>query len=222
MAAPDWIEEAVTGVLEDEEEISDATELEDGKLAVVSTSKRGFVVRDRMLRSPEVWSFELAVPAGSENGRGNGAKTTTEPLPEAVGTDDGESEEPTRGPTTSEETDLLGPGAPEELTRISGIGDARKGSLAEAGIETFADLRKAEPDELADALRVSPETVTKWQQAADLTQVKGIGPARSERLEELGILCVRDLVAADPEELAEQLSVSKGTVEGWQTDAQAD
>ena len=53
----------------------------------------------------------------------------------------------------------------------------------------------------------------------DLTVIKGIGPVVQEKLRSLGIATFRDLAAADPEALTEQLKgpqpISKARVRGW-------
>ena len=53
----------------------------------------------------------------------------------------------------------------------------------------------------------------------DLTVLKGIGPVVQEKLRALGITTFRDLAAADPERLTEQLKgkqpISKARVRAW-------
>jgi predicted flap endonuclease-1-like 5' DNA nuclease len=53
----------------------------------------------------------------------------------------------------------------------------------------------------------------------DLTVLKGIGPVVQEKLRSLGITTFRDLAAADPERLTEQLKgkqpISKAQVRAW-------
>lgn len=51
---------------------------------------------------------------------------------------------------------------------------------------------------------------------ADLTVIKGIGPAVKKKLISLGVANVADLAAFDPEDLAAKLSGSSATrVKGW-------
>jgi len=51
--------------------------------------------------------------------------------------------------------------------------------------------------------------VTPLQAPVDLTQVRGIGPKRAERLKAIGIKDIDDLVESDPAKIAKALSVSK-------------
>ena len=50
----------------------------------------------------------------------------------------------------------------------------------------------------------------------DVRTVKGIGPAYADRLSEVDVDTVSDLLAADPEAVAEGTSVGAGRVETWQ------
>lgn len=210
MTAPEWVETALDGDLPEGEAIVEVEELDEGKLAVVSTNDRGFVVRNRLVRSPEVHGFELTVP-GSGRGRG-GTQTSTEPLPEAAreAPGPGETEEPAE-PEPDED-------APP-LSEISGIGPQREEQLAEEGIHTPQQLLSVDAEDLADELGVSVETAQGWQEQVDLAGVHGIGPKRADSLREAGVHTLFDLASADPDELAEALDVSVGRVTGWQEDA---
>lgn len=234
MPAPDWVQDALDEDLDGDEEIVDAEELEEGKLAVVSTSKRGFVVRDRLMFSPKIWPFEIEFPASATNGStpvASPKEQTTEPLPEAVApeTRTEEAEPADVGADLVPESDkpeaaaeeapvpALGQGAaPDELTRLDGVGPARHDALNDQGVETFADLAKADTETLAGSVSVSPETVADWQRAVDLTRVHGIGPARASRLRDAGVQTLEDLARADTGGLAEHADVPEATVRGWQ------
>jgi predicted flap endonuclease-1-like 5' DNA nuclease len=64
----------------------------------------------------------------------------------------------------------------------------------------------------------SPDVDTGYADAEDGTpvdEIKGIGPAYSERLDEVGVHNVAQLAAADPAELAERITVSEKTVGKW-------
>ncbi len=236
MVAPDWIQEALDDDLADGEEIEAIEELDEDKLAIVATSQRGFLVKDRVLFSPKVWAFDLTVPAGA-NGTAEAEaettatsfdETTTEPLPDAVETDEvdetDEAEPPTadEAPAKTEETTpprLDARLAATDLDHLDGIGPARQDALAEIGIETFGDLAEADLQELADDIGVSATLVAGWKRQADLTQIHGIGPARSTGMREAGIHTLDALVEVDAESLSRILEAPKSTVEGWQDEA---
>jgi len=50
---------------------------------------------------------------------------------------------------------------------------------------------------------------------APVTEIKGIGPAYAERLENAGISTVSELAAADADELGEATDLSPNRVSGW-------
>lgn len=235
----EWVEDALGEKLYGGEEIVEIEELESGmmsELVVVATTDRGFVVRNKRLGSPDVWPFELQVPAGSRNGGGRPEETTTEPLPEGVETQPSDAEtreteaaEPEE-PTVVEETEPPEPADEDEgpvtdgtdLTILSGIGSARAETLAEADVTSLADLARADTEELAETLQVSTERVEDWQAEVDLTGIHGIGPARAEGLREAGLHTLEDLAAAHPRAVAEELDVPTGTVQSWQQEALGD
>lgn len=238
MVAPDWIQEALDDDLADDEEIEAIEELDEDKLAIVATSQRGFLVKDRVLFSPKVWAFGLTVPAGAngavetETEAGTTAtsfdETTTEPLPDAVGADEvaetDEAEPPTsdEAPAKTQETTpprLEARLAATDLDHLDGIGPARQDALAEIGIETFADVAEADLQELADDIGVSATLVAGWKRQADLSQIHGIGPARSTGMREAGIQTLDALVEVDAESLSRILDVPESTVDGWQDEA---
>jgi predicted flap endonuclease-1-like 5' DNA nuclease len=76
-----------------------------------------------------------------------------------------------------------------------------------------SEPRKAEPPK-AEARKPEPD---------DLTSIKGIGPATQDKLRGLGIATFKDLAAARPEELAQQLKggqpISEAQVRGWTKEA---
>ncbi len=65
----------------------------------------------------------------------------------------------------------------------------------------------------------STEPAADQEVTAELTEIKGIGPARAEQLSEAGIGGVAEFVRADPSSLAEAVGVNQGTVKGWQKNA---
>jgi predicted flap endonuclease-1-like 5' DNA nuclease len=76
-----------------------------------------------------------------------------------------------------------------------------------------AEARKAEPPK-AEARKAEPD---------DLTTIKGIGPATQDKLRGLGIATFKDLAAADPDAVAQQLKggqpISEAQVRGWTKEA---
>lgn len=53
----------------------------------------------------------------------------------------------------------------------------------------------------------------------DLTAIKGVGPVTASRLREAGIGTVEDLVAADPDALAEATGLAADRIRAWQETA---
>jgi len=111
--------------------------------------------------------------------------------------------------------------APEidDFTQITGIGPALAARLSNAGIYTYTDLARADPQELPDALGIQP-----WQKVEpevwvaeaavlakkpaqvhvgdDLTLLEGIGPSYATRLRASGIVSFEQLAGSDEETLA--------------------
>jgi predicted flap endonuclease-1-like 5' DNA nuclease len=54
----------------------------------------------------------------------------------------------------------------DDLTEITGIGPAYAGRLRATGIESFAQLAEADPQETANAIDVSEEQVANWVEQA--------------------------------------------------------
>lgn len=78
-----------------------------------------------------------------------------------------------------------------------------------AGPESEAestDVEEAGPDDEGDAAA----------EGVDVQAVSGIGPAYADRLAEIDIRTVEELVDADPEEVAERTTVGAGRVRTWQ------
>jgi len=82
-----------------------------------------------------------------------------------------------------------------------------------------ASARKEAPQAKAPAREAEPKQRAAAETADDLTVIKGIGPAVQKKLQALGIRTFRDLAAADPESLVEQLKgrqpISQGQVRSW-------
>ncbi len=225
MPTPTWVKEALGDVLAPREEIVDTEELEEDKLAVASTQKRGYLVQKRLLRAPKVWPFMLNVPA-TDNGTPE-PQAKPEPEPETAPAPEPQpEEEPATEPEPEPQaprkvTTTTGPSSNgHQISRLHGIGPERAQRLQEQGIRTVHDLRNADTDTVTETLRVAPSTVQAWKNQADLTTLHGIGPKRAEQLEAQGILTLTDLANADPATLTEELNVSQSTIETWQEEAQ--
>lgn len=113
--------------------------------------------------------------------------------------------------------------APDDLTRVAGVGPKIAAMLQEAGIATFAQLavtpvetlqavldqggprfRIADPSQWpaqAQALRDAPPPAPKPFDNNDLVQIDGIGPKIAQLLKDHGIATVDQLAAASAEDL---------------------
>jgi large subunit ribosomal protein L32e len=72
---------------------------------------------------------------------------------EADGTEDGSDETDAASSSDGEKADAADAGSedvPDELTDVSGVGDAKADTLREAGFESVEDVRRAEQSDLAD------------------------------------------------------------------------
>jgi predicted flap endonuclease-1-like 5' DNA nuclease len=80
----------------------------------------------------------------------------------------------------------------------------------------------AEPAEAAGptATNTNEERFRDGETDVTVDEVSGIGPAYAERLSEAGIETVADLLAADPENLAESTDVSAKRIGRWQDRAE--
>ncbi|MFC6737476.1 helix-hairpin-helix domain-containing protein, partial [Halolamina salina] len=73
-------------------------------------------------------------------------------------------------------------------------------------------------DETTDVDETGPDVEEESEAADDgpsVDEIKGIGPAYSERLAEIDIVTVADLRDADAEEVAERTTAPEGTVQKW-------
>jgi predicted flap endonuclease-1-like 5' DNA nuclease len=127
-----------------------------------------------------------------------------------------------------------GPSA-DDLTVIVGIGQTMQERLNLAGIRTYAELVSAELSQIAAATRANENIIKAWRndalalyesqqetgivEADDLTEIDGIGPARSRELELKNITRFEDLARADPEWLHATMEVSRTMIEEWQAEA---
>jgi predicted flap endonuclease-1-like 5' DNA nuclease len=99
----------------------------------------------------------------------------------------------------AEPAEAAGPGAEEETT----------------------DVEEAEPDVEGPDVEETVEGATAEEPAVEEAEgtpvdtVKGIGPAYSDRLGEVGVDSVEELAAADAAELADRITVPEKTVAKW-------
>ncbi|MFB6220400.1 MAG: helix-hairpin-helix domain-containing protein [Halolamina sp.] len=107
------------------------------------------------------------------------------------------------------------PGAGEVDEPVAAATDAGASteSLVDEEETTEHPESRAEPAEAAGQAPSGETGDTEGGTPVD--EIKGIGPAYSERLEEVGVHNVAELAAADPAELAERITVSEKTVAKW-------
>lgn len=74
--------------------------------------------------------------------------------------------------------------------------------------DVTTDIEEAEPDAAESATASDAD-------GTPVDDVKGIGPAYSDRLGEIGIRSAEELAAADPADVAAQISVPEKTVRKW-------
>ncbi len=147
--------------------------------------------------------------------------------PEATASD-GAAEAAAAAPTAASPVDAPAPSldaapAPDDLTRVAGVGPKIAAMLQEAGITTFAQLAVTPVETLqamldqsgprfriidpsawpaqAQALRDAPPPAPKPFDNTDLVQIDGIGPKIAQVLKDHGIAAVDQLAAASVEDL---------------------
>lgn len=87
------------------------------------------------------------------------AETTPEARADATSVDEGEESDVEPGPEESTDDD-------RSVQSISGIGPAYADRLADAGVETVADLQSADPESLAEAADLSAKRIERWKDRA--------------------------------------------------------
>jgi len=96
------------------------------------------------------------------------------------------------------------------ITRIEGIGKTYAQKLKEMGIKSVEELLEVGStpkgrEKIAGELGVSPKTVLKWVNKADLMRIKGIGEEYSDLLEAAGVDSATELARRNPENLLKKL-----------------
>ncbi|MEF8757991.1 MAG: DUF4332 domain-containing protein [Halobacteriales archaeon] len=110
------------------------------------------------------------------------------------------------------------PGEPSTETEaaVKGTEEPETEAETEAGVGTTeADEPDTAAEQEAAPAEEKAETPGDSGEAADVTDIKGIGPAYAERLSEAGVGNVADLAEADPEELAAETDISATRIENW-------
>ncbi|MES3517607.1 MAG: helix-hairpin-helix domain-containing protein [Natronomonas sp.] len=100
---------------------------------------------------------------------------------------------------------------PTDSTEAAEPAEAGAGVTEHSGTETEA----AEPAEAAGPV---PDSDSDGPDASNdpIENISGIGPAYAARLGDAGVETVAELLAADPEELADATELSSGRIERWQ------
>lgn len=161
-------------------------------------------------------------------------ESTEEPESDDADTDDAESvpdeDEAETGDNEADEED--------EPVAAATDADASTGSLVDEAEAQEHPESRAEPaeaagpgadDETTDVDDVDPteesdspdvDTGDAGAEGAPVDDIKGIGPAYSDRLGEIGVHSIDQLASADPEDIAERIAVPEKTVVKWVDRAQ--
>jgi len=102
--------------------------------------------------------------------------------------------------SSAEPAEAAGPGADEKRTDIE---------------EAEPDTDAADVEENVDGATAEEADLEEAADGTSVDDIKGIGPAYSKRLGEVGINTVTELAEADPAELAERVTVAEKTVAKW-------
>jgi predicted flap endonuclease-1-like 5' DNA nuclease len=95
-----------------------------------------------------------------------------------------------------------------KVIEIEGIGKKYALKLGRAGYATVEDLKKLtweQINELAKKTRISPKLIDKWQEQADLMDLKGIGAEFAEALNKIGIDSVKELSRRNSAKVLEKI-----------------
>jgi hypothetical protein len=110
----------------------------------------------------------------------------------------------------------LAPGSP--VVDVPGVDALAARRLEQAGVVTVGELLTAEPDKLADVLRirqVTAQTVREWQNTAALaSRVPGLRGQEAQILVACGIRRVDELAASPPQDLLEKVTAFATTDAG--------
>jgi len=96
-----------------------------------------------------------------------------------------------------------------KIIEIEGIGEKYAKTLEKAGIsevENLVPLTWRELKELAEKTKISLKLLEKWQDQAELIELKGIGPEYSEVLNKVGIDSIRELAYRNPQNTLDKIA----------------
>lgn len=170
-------------------------------------------------REPDAVGTESDAPAAETD-----AAASTESLVD----EEAAAEEPARA---AEPAEAAGPEADDMTTDVA---DAEPDSADDSGsVETEPDTEAAEPDaedteleeddtELGEDDAASdeegegaPDDTGATEDSPSVQEIKGIGPAYSDRLAAVGVETVADLAEADAADLAERTTVPESKLHDW-------
>lgn len=111
-----------------------------------------------------------------------------------------------------------------EQTTSSDDEGAAAGSSASSSTDTMVEPTES-PEEAAEPAEATGPTEENAAPTAEkagesvepvpVDDIKGIGPAYSDRLADAGVMTVSDLAAADAAELAEETDIAEKRIQGW-------
>jgi hypothetical protein len=151
------------------------------------------------------------------------ASETTENRPRGGDEDPETPVERDDGPAVDEEIDLLSAfkraverGRLDPETEFA----AR---LRDIGVDDLDGVAERSPEEIADALGLSPEPIEPLAERLEkerrdelpVDSIDGIGPTYAGRLDDAGVRSVDEFVRLDPEAIARITKASEGRAEGW-------
>jgi predicted flap endonuclease-1-like 5' DNA nuclease len=96
-----------------------------------------------------------------------------------------------------------------KIIEIEGIGEKYAKTLEKAGIsevENLVPLTWRELKELAGKTKISLKLLEKWQDQAELMEIKGVGPEYSEVLNKVGIDSIRELAYRNPQNTLDMIA----------------
>ena len=95
-----------------------------------------------------------------------------------------------------------------KIIEIEGIGEKYAKTLEKAGIvevENLVPLTWRELKELAGKTKISLKLLEKWQDQAEIMEIKGIGPEYSEVLNRVGIDSIKELAYRNPQKTLDKI-----------------